>query len=352
MITPDLFVTNFNKNFTGVSATAAGVVNVQQKQFEMRLVGISLPNCDEPISKREAIKLSKLKPQGKPFAIWHVRRNPEMRAAIWARDVLRLPIKIVFTSAAQRLHSLYPRWLISKMDAVIATTPEAAKYVPHVKAVVPHGVDTQRFKPAKDRATAWQNLGYGGKYGLATVGRVRPEKGTDIFVETMIKVLPEHPDMVALIVGKASSKHQKFQQGLEEQIVKAGLSDRLLFVGEVGPDKMPELMRSIRLLVALPRYEGYGMTPLEALASGAPFVASDTGYFKAFSNDGQVGKVVPIEDSERAADAISAWLSDKELLDRASDLAPNFIGQQHSVEKEAASIAKVYEDLWNGTTHG
>ncbi|KAB7610078.1 glycosyltransferase family 4 protein [Amylibacter sp. SFDW26] len=353
MATPNLFVTNFNKNFTGVSATAAGVIGVQQSQFDMKLVGVPLPSCPTPISKREAFNLSKAGGEGdKPFAIWHVRRNPEMRTAIWARDVLRLPIKIVFTSAAQRFHSMYPRWLISKMDAVIATTPEAAKYVDNVRAVVPHGVDTSRFCSSKDKASAWQALGYGGKCGVATIGRVRPEKGTDVFVKTMLKVLSERPDLVALIVGKASKKHEKFQQDLMFQISEAGLSDRLLFVGELGPDKMPALMQAISLLVALPRYEGYGMTPLEGLASGTPFVASNTGYFEAFSNEGNLGTVVPLEDAESAARAIGSWLSDEEMLNRGSKLAPAFIAQQHSVEKEAAGIAKVYEGLWNGTNHG
>ena len=119
---PELIVTNFNRNFTGVSATAAAVLRQQMDQFDLRLVGHPLPGGPDTISYREAVKLCRTPPPGKPFTIWHVRRNPEMRVAIWARDVLRLPIKIVFTSAAIRRHSAYPRWLISRMDAVIATT--------------------------------------------------------------------------------------------------------------------------------------------------------------------------------------------------------------------------------------
>ena len=94
------------------------------------------------------------------------------------------------------------------------------------------------------------------------------------------------------------------------------------------------------------------MMPLEALASGVPFVASDTGYFKMFSNEGQVGTVVPLEDAKSAANAIDTWLSDTDLLEQVSKLAPSFIAQHHSVEKEAAGIAKVYEGLWNGTGNG
>jgi len=40
----ELFVTNFNRNFTGVSATTANVVRAQRSQFDLRLVGVELPD--------------------------------------------------------------------------------------------------------------------------------------------------------------------------------------------------------------------------------------------------------------------------------------------------------------------
>ena len=46
---PKVLVTNFNKNFTGVSATAAAVVAVQKDILDVHLVGVSLPNCPVPI---------------------------------------------------------------------------------------------------------------------------------------------------------------------------------------------------------------------------------------------------------------------------------------------------------------
>ena len=138
-------------------------------------------------------------PEDKPFNIWHVRRNSEMQLAIFARDILRLPIKIVFTSAAQRRHSAWPRWLISKMDAVIATSKEATSFVPNVVSVIHHGVDLDRFYPSKNQKENWSKTGILGEYGIITVGRVRPEKGTDLFVEAMIEALPKLPKATAII---------------------------------------------------------------------------------------------------------------------------------------------------------
>tara|TARA_R110002049_G_scaffold23545_2_gene83249 strand:- start:63332 stop:64375 length:1044 start_codon:yes stop_codon:yes gene_type:complete len=343
---PELYVTNYNPHFTGVSATAANVVRQQMQRRDMALVGQPLPGCPPPLTRVAAARVAlNHPPDEKPFAIWHVRRNPEMRSAIWLRDIRRAKIKIVFTSAAQRLHSAYPRWLISRMDAVIATTDKAAEFVPHVRAVVPHGVDTEVFTPASDRRAAWDALGFGGTEGIATVGRIRPEKGTDLFVQAMLRLLPQRPGAVALVVGRAGGKHEAFLNRLKAQVVAAGLADRLLFIGEWPAADLPRLMRALSLVVQLPRYEGYGMVPLEGLASGVPFVGSQAGYYNAFSRAGRVGQIVPQNAPEQAADAALAMLSRDDFtgLAKAARAAAQ---TQFSALAEADGIEAVYQQLW------
>lgn len=345
----ELIVTNLNKNFTGVSATAAAVVRQQSSQFKMALAGYPLPGCPEPISVAQARTLSQTPTQGRPFTIWHVRRNPEMRAAIWARDVLRLPIRIVFTSAAQRRHSAYPRWLIGRMDAVIATTEAAAKFVPNVRAVVPHGVDTQTFHPAEDRSQAWAATGYPGTAGIATIGRIRPEKGTDRFVDSMLALLPTHPDLTALVIGRAASADQKFFEGLKAKIATAGLADRILFPGEIPASSLPALIRALSAVVQLPRYEGYGMTPLEGMASGVPFVATDAGYYRSFSGQGRCGIIVPDDAPNRAASDLSDLLGAPSRLEEMGANARDAAIHHFSIKTETSGINAVYEQLWNET---
>lgn len=342
----DLIVTNFNKNFTGVSATCANVARLQTKTFAMYLAGHGLPNCPKPISARQAVKIARQGPKTKPFQIWHVRRNSEMRTALYARDILRLPIKIVFTSAAQRRHSALPRFLISRMDAVIATTDAAASYVDNVWAVAPHGVDTDIFTPAQNSAKAWQKTGYLGTRGIACVGRIRPEKGTDLFVDAMIKALPALEGATALVIGEAKGTHQNFLQSLRQKIEAAGLTDRIIFTGEIKPSALPATLQGLSLLVALPRYEGYGMTPLEAMACGVPVVASDTGYFRQFLGEGEAGNIVPLESPQDAGKHIAQILGDTALQAKLATGAVNRAREHFSIQKEVAAINAVYEQLW------
>ena len=343
---PDLYVTNFNRNFTGVSATAANVLRQQLAMHDLRLVGHPLPGCPAPISLAQARQLTRHPPEGRDVAIWHVRRNPEMRAALWLRDVLRRPIRIVFTSAAQRRHSALPRWLISRMDAVIATTEAAAAFVPNLFAVVPHGVDTELFTPAANRAADWTAQGFGGTLGIATLGRIRPEKGTDLFVEAMLRLLPNLPGAVALVLGRAAPEHQPFLRGLQAQVAAAGVSGRILFPGEIPAGDLPALMRSLSLVIQLPRYEGYGMVPLEGMASGVPFVASDAGSYRAFAAQGQSGAIVAQDAPAEAAKAATAILADAGRHAAMARAAREIAETRFSAAAEAAGIEAVYRQLW------
>lgn len=345
--TPELVVTNFHRRFTGVSATADAVLSQQLNQFRLCLVGDKLPSGPVPITYRQAISLCRRPPENRPFAIWHVRRNLEMAAAIFARDVLRLPIRIVFTSAAQRLHSLVPRHLIAKMDAVVATTAKAGAFVPKLAAVVPHGVDTARFTPAEDRSAAWKSLGYGGQCGIGIVGRVRPEKGTDLFVDAMIRVLPHRPDFTAIIIGRTMPSDAPFEASLKARIQSAGLADRILFVGEHAPQAVPGIIRSLSLLVAPARYEGYGMTPLEAMASGVPVVATKTGAYEEMLGEGIAGKTVEIGDLDGLAIAIAAITEERQQLLELGTKAFERANQRFSLKYEVRNIGNVYDELWH-----
>ena len=343
---PEVIVFNLKQRYTGVSATINALVPLQAKQWRLGFCGTRMSNGIEGMTLRKAIALSRQPPAGRAFRIWHVRRDPEMMAAIFARDVLRLPIKLVFTSAAQHLHGWFPRWLISKMDAVISTTPLAASFVPNTTAVVPHGIDLSRFSPPTDKLKAWFDSGLPGQYGIGVFGRVRPDKGSDVFVKAMIQALPKLPGVTAIIAGLAQPQHQSFQQDLQRQIDAAGLHDRIVFLGEVPAGEIHLWYQRCLLCIACPRYEPFGLTPFEAAATGSALVCSRTGAFDQLALPGETGEMVDTGDVEGLCHAVLSVMADPLHAAQMGEAARTRVTEHFSLAREAEGIGRVYHGLF------
>jgi mannosyltransferase len=343
---PEVIVFNLKQRYTGVSATINALVPLQAQQWKLGFCGTRMSNGVDGMTLGQAIQLSRKPPLGRAFRIWHVRRDPEMMAAIFARDVLRLPIKLVFTSAAQHLHGWFPRWLISKMDAVISTTPLAASFVPNTTAVVPHGIDLSRFSPPPDKLKAWTDSGLPGQYGIGVFGRVRPDKGSDVFVQAMIQALPQLPGATAVIAGLAQPQHQAYQQDLQRQIDAAGLHDRIVFLGEVPAGEVHLWYQRCLLCVACPRYEPFGLTPFEAAATGSALVCSRTGAFDQLAIPGETGEMVDTGDVDGLRRAVVTVMADPVHAARMGEAAHARVTEHFSLAREAEGIGRVYRALF------
>ena len=287
------------------------------------------------------------RPKDKSVRIWHARRNTEMLPGIVMRDLLQMPLKLVFTSAAQREHSAYTRFLIRRMDRVIATSSTSGSFLKVSHRVIMHGIDCERFRPVGPLPSLSPDLErrLDGKKIIGCSGRIRHQKGTDLFVEAMIEVLKYRPDWAAVATGRTTSEHAGFARSLASRIEAAGMSDRILLVGEV--DDIAPWFRRFDLYVAPPRNEGFGLTPLEAMASGTPVVATDAGAFRELIVEGETGTVVNSFSGEAIAAALAPYLDDEDHRRTASKAAHAHVRAKFPLEREAAEIEAVYDELWS-----
>jgi len=342
----EIIAPNFKKRLSGVTSTIIQLIPIQRALGEkIAALGPGLPASLPHIRFRDLPKLWQ-PPRGKRFRIWHARRNIEMLPAILMRDALRMPLKIVFTSASQRRHSGWTKWLISKMDAVIATSGKTANYLEVPNTVVLHGIDTTRFSPSDDKAKAKQLLGLDAtKKIVGCFGRIRRQKGTDLFVDSMIRLLPTRPDWIAIIAGRATAQHVEFEKELKARVAAAGLADRILFVGE--HTNINDWYQTLDLFIAPQRWEGFGLTPLEAMATAVPVVATDVGAFPELLVTGanETGIIVLRDDLDAMVQASGLFMDDDSHRQLASVRARTHAASAFSIEGEARKLGAVYRSL-------
>ena len=331
---------NLKHSISGVTSTIAALVPIMAGDG-VRATGPGLPPDipSIPLLKASLIKRDR-------WRVWHARRNTEMLYGIALRHLLRRRYRLLFTSAAQRAHSGYTRWLIRQMDAVIATTHRAASFLEREARVIHHGVDTERFFPPSTKEAAKEKLGLPtGDIFLGCFGRVRPSKGTDTFIEAAIELCKADRRVRATVLGRATEKFTDFQKGLEQKVTNAGLGHRIRFMGEVPFEAVPDWYRALDIFVAPPREEGFGLTPLEAMACGVPAVTTRAGAFEELIRVGETGLHFDARDAAGLKAAVQDIISEPGRLEAWGEAAARHAAENHPLEREAAQILEVYEQL-------
>ncbi|MEM8693698.1 MAG: glycosyltransferase family 4 protein [Pseudomonadota bacterium] len=330
---------NFKRRLSGVTATVIRLVPLQAQKIAICACAPEMPDHVPNVHWLRLLTMSR------GARVWHARRNVEMIAGLALKRILGKKLKLLFTSASQRHHTGLTKWLIAQMDDIIATSAKSAAYLDRPSHIIHHGIDCDTFRPAEDKTKLRDDLDLPGGLLIGCFGRIRASKGTDIFVDAMLHLLPAIPDAKALIMGRATEKDQRFLADLQAKIHAADLQDRIRFLAEVPVWETPQFYQALDLYVAPQRWEGFGLTPLEAMACGVPVIATRVGAFDELIVDGKTGALVPPKDVKSMVAAIQVVLSDKSKLHAWSIAARNQMDSHFRIEGEARALIRIYEDL-------
>jgi mannosyltransferase len=335
-----LIVPNLHRRYSGVTATNRMVSPRLAKMFRAGWLGSNAP---AGIARMGLVDFLRLWRRRAPL-VWHARRNNEMIAGVLLRS-LGWPLKLVFTSAAQRHHSWITRRLISQMDAIIATSELSASFLKREAAVIMHGVDTDVYAPAADRAAALAEAAVPGRYAIGCFGRVRAQKGSDVFVDAMCALLPRYPDFTAILVGAIVPEQQGFANELRRRIDAAGLQSRIVMTGELAIEEVQRWYQRLTIYAFTSRNEGFGLTLIEAMSAGAALVASRAGAAEFVVEDGVTGLLTPPGNVEALVKALEPLMRDPASAVAMGERARARVLEQFSLDAEANAIAGVYRKL-------
>ena len=142
-----------------------------------------------------------------------------------------------------------------------------------------------------------------------------PYAGHDLLIDVMERVQVHFPQAELWIAGDGPSR-----EALEQRVKDKNISG-IRFLGRVDYEDMSALMAQAKILVHATKYESFGISLVEAMASGLPVIAFAVGGIPDVVADNETGYLVPYGDTTMFADKIVALLKSPTMLDHMSTQA-------------------------------
>ena len=325
---PDTLVSTVNA--PGVAGLdAAEPVPVHRQPFAFREAGrwINQLRWARWLGRRsgafDVVHCGNIRPCG--YGAWWAMKRTGVPYLVYVNggDLLRERQK-----AAQGLKRITARRILGDAAGIVANSTWTAGLARDVMREVgvrvappvadfPLGTDPVQFAPGHASAAVRERLALGDGPYLLTVARLVPHKGQDVALRALAALAPEFPALRYVIVGEGPDETR-----LRALADALGVSTRVVFAGPMRDDLLPATYAGASVYVGLSRFlppinvEGFGISFVEAAASGVPSVAGDSGGVRSAVLDGDTGFVVPPEDDARAAGAIRRLLGDDALRTR------------------------------------
>jgi phosphatidyl-myo-inositol dimannoside synthase len=284
-------------------------------------------------------KLSRAGSWGAALSQIMVRERP--RAAIlgsiddgtyglWLRRWLKLPF-IVFAHGNEILSAVKdnydaPLQALRVANRVLACSRFTAKLVEDAGAdpgrieIVNPGCDSDFFRPLPVNQELRQRL-LGSRHNgrvILTVGNLVSRKGHDTVIRALPYLCQQLPDVTYLVVGDGP-----YRQELETMATELNVADRVIFVGNIVDDELPQLYALSDVFAMISRariehsdVEGFGLVFLEANACGKPVVGGLSGGVSDAVVEGETGLLVDPNNVQAVAETFEKLLSDEALRNR------------------------------------
>ena len=235
----------------------------------------------------------------------------------------------------------YPFWMqeivARRIDRIITGSQNSARSVakefrlPRERiAVIYDGVDTDTFRPVETSKERGLVLYVGNSDDR--------NKGARYLVEAMA-LLKNNDGLHLTVVDRLTA------WTVPTLAHELGIADRVTLTGRIPRDELVRLYNSCEVFVSPSLYEGFGLPAAEAMACGAPVVATTAGAFPEVIEDGQSGLLVPPRDAPALADAIERLMKDSYVRRKLGQEARRRISEHFSWRKTAVRTFALYQDV-------
>jgi glycosyltransferase involved in cell wall biosynthesis len=213
--------------------------------------------------------------------------------------------------------------------------------------VIPNGVYPGQFDALRGQDLTAFRAAYAapGEPLVFNLGRLVYEKGTDLLVEAVPRVLDEVPTARFVIGGSGPMATR-----LENRVQELGLAGRVRLTGFLAYEQRDRLYMVADCAVFPSRYEPFGIVALEAMAAGTPVVVSHVGGLGSVVTNGVTGVTVDSEDVEALAWGIIRSLQDPQEARQRAERALHAVLERFSWPLIARMTVDIYHRVANTAT--
>jgi glycosyltransferase involved in cell wall biosynthesis len=203
-----------------------------------------------------------------------------------------------------------------------------------------NGIDTETFRRDRERAAPARASFHlpSSTAIVGSVGRLERQKRFDLLIEAVARLRQQQRDVTLVIVGDGS-----LMPALRAHAVTHGVADAVVFAGH--RTDVVDVLHGFDLFAQSSEYEGTPNCVLEAMAVGAPVVATTVGGTAELIDDRVHGLLVPPHNPEALAAAIAAALDDPDATRRRAAAARLRIEQELSFDARMRKVEQIYEAL-------
>ncbi len=244
------------------------------------------------------------------------------------------------------------RWAANRCDLMIAVSDAmidqyvAAGIAPRDKFVtVSSGMEVEPFlNPPQPRDEVRRELGFAPEdIVVGKVARLFELKGHEYVIAAAQKVVAGNPHVRFLFVGDGL-----LREALSSTISQAGLAKHFVFTGLVPPERVPELVAAMDIVVHASLREGLARVLPQALIAGKPVISYDIDGAREVVLPGETGYLLPPRSVAELADAILQLAGDPAQRDRFGQTGRAKFTDQFRHETMTARLREIYEQVLEG----
>ena len=197
--------------------------------------------------------------------------------------------------------------------------------------VIPPGIESSWFEVERNPVVPTQ---------LIFWGRVEEEKGLPELFVALNTVAKKFANVKLTLVGEGNRL-----QEYKTRVIDLGLADRVEFTGWLNNREIQTLAAKSSIGIFPSRIESFGLSVVEAMATGLPVIVARGGAVPENIDDGVTGTLVPVNDSDALAEAINKALEKSQSSETMAKAAKTAVQQKFSWDRAADSMIEIYKNI-------